>query len=395
MNPLALAASVKSIEGTDSATRRIIRMADIRKVAPSQNDAALIESNDDLQLAIEAGWKTLICKDSVNASPTSKYANCIVSLNASAQYLKAGDVISLDPMRKRFRTLFRVESKHNSFLVTERCNHLCLMCSQPPKDQDDSWMLDEIEECLPLLPRDVESIGFTGGEPLTEWSRFVNIIRKSRECLPNARLHVLSNGRYFAMPTIAKAWSELDDKNLCVGIPIYSCVDHVHDHVVQSKGALDETILGILRLKDHGQRVEIRLVLHALTIPTLVETCRWFARSLPFVDHIALMGLENTGYAIANAETLWIDPLDYSAQLSEAIDVLTAARVPVSIYNLPKCVLPRHCWRYAAMSISDWKNAFLPQCEQCSERHNCSGFFSTGRPRYSRGVIPILVGEEA
>ncbi|MBI3854766.1 MAG: carbamoyl-phosphate synthase large subunit, partial [Planctomycetes bacterium] len=64
-------------------------------------------------------------------------------------------------------------------------------------------------------------------------------------------------------------------------------------------GAFDEAVLGILRLKDHGQRVEIRVVLHAITAPRLRETCTWIARNLPFVDHVALMGLENTGFAIA------------------------------------------------------------------------------------------------
>ena len=66
------------------------------------------------------------------------------------------------------------------------------------------------------------------------------------------------------------------------------------------------------KLKNEGQRVEIRVVfVHASTAPRIVETCKWFARNLPFVDHVALMGLENTGFAIANAEELWIDPVDY------------------------------------------------------------------------------------
>ena len=94
-------------------------------------------------------------------------------------------------------------------------------------------------------------------------------------------------------------------------IPVYASVDHIHDHVVQAKGAFDETILGILKLKDRGQRVEIRVVLHALTAPIIEETCRWIARNLPFVDHVALMGLENTGFAIANDAMLWMDPVDY------------------------------------------------------------------------------------
>src|SRR6266567_3839713 len=98
----------------------------------------------------------------------------------------------------------------------------------------------------------------------------------------------------------------------------------------------DETVLGILKLKDKAQRVEIRVVLHAITAPRIVETCRWLARNLPFVDHVALMGLENTGFAIANADQLWIDPIDFQMALAEAVDALASARVNVSIYNLPR-----------------------------------------------------------
>jgi hypothetical protein len=40
------------------------------------------------------------------------------------------------------------------------------------------------------------------------------------------------------------------------------------------------------------------------------------ARNLTFVDHVALMALENTGFAIANSDKLWIDPLDYRTELA-------------------------------------------------------------------------------
>jgi hypothetical protein len=104
-----------------------------------------------------------------------------------------------------------------------------------------------------------------------------------------------------------------------------------------------------------GQRVEVRVVLHAQTAPTISETCRWIARNLPFVDHVALMGLENTGFAIANEAQLWIDPIDYQAGLADAVDLLVAAKVNVSVYNLQRCVLARSVWPYAVQSISDWK----------------------------------------
>jgi hypothetical protein len=140
----------------------------------------------------------------------------------------------------------------------------------------------------------------------------------------------------------------------------------VHDYVVQAHGAFDETVLGILRLKDQGQRVEVRLVLHAVTVPRLRATCAWFARNLPFVDHVALMGLENTGFALANERLLWIDPVDYRDEFAAGVDLLRAAGVPVSIYNLPLCLLDRSVWDVAVQSISDWKNDYLPECAGCA-----------------------------
>jgi His-Xaa-Ser system radical SAM maturase HxsC len=185
------------------------------------------------------------------------------------------------------------------------------------------------------------------------------------------------------------AWRGVKHPNLIAAIPVYSAVDHVHDHVVQAKGAFDETILGILKLKDRGQRVEIRVVLHALTAPIISETCRWIARNLPFVDHVALMGLENTGFAIANDALLWIDPMDYRDGLAKGVDQLIAADVNVSVYNLPRCVLERSVWPYAVQSISDWKNGYVEECSGCIEKDQCSGLFTSGRPRLSRGIKAV------
>jgi His-Xaa-Ser system radical SAM maturase HxsC len=210
-----------------------------------------------------------------------------------------------------------------------------------------------------------------------------------RDRLPQTAVHVLTNGRAFAEDAIATAWAEIRHPNLWAGIPIYAAVDHIHNYVVQAQGAFDETVLGILRMKDKGQRIEVRVVLHAITAPRLKQTCEWFARNLPFVDHIALMGLENTGFALANQESLWIDPLDYADDLVRGVHTLREAGVNVSVYNLPLCVLDRSMWDVAVQSISDWKNAYLPVCNECEVRSRCSGFFSTGRMRTSRGIRPI------
>jgi hypothetical protein len=64
------------------------------------------------------------------------------------------------------------------------------------------------------------------------------------------------------------------------------------------------------------------------------------------------MGLENTGFALANQDLLWIDPLDYAEDLASGVQALKAAGVRVSVYNLPLCVLDRSIWDLARNSHS-------------------------------------------
>lgn len=382
MKPLTLSSRVITEGVTETRVLRL-RRPDGHRAEP--REAALVRSAEELDQAAHAGFEVAIGPGLSEMSGAG--IPITLGLDQSFDYLDDGDVIAL--RAGSVRTLYRKSAKHNGFLVTERCNHYCLMCSQPPRKVEDGWILDEIASALPLIPKDAPSIGFTGGEPLTEWRRFIEVLGQTKAELPNTAIQVLTNGRAFANPEIVSAWAEVGHPNLSAGIPLYAAVDHVHDYVVQARGAFNETVLGILRMKDRGQQVQIRVVLHALTAPRLAETCRWIARNLPFVDHVALMGLENTGFAIANDAMLWIDPVDYQVALVEGVEALDAARVRVSIFNLPLCVLDPAIRPYAVQSISDWKNAYLPECEACQAKSQCAGFFSTGRPKFSRGIAPI------
>ncbi len=349
----------------------------------------MIHHTRDAAAARVAGFQA-VCVIGGDAGLCDGFSHYLI-LPTWFDYLGDGDVIGLHQRSRKFRVLYRRRSSHNAFLVTERCDHYCLMCSQPPRDIDDGWILDEIATALPLVDPATRTIGFTGGEPLLEWRRFIPLLGTMRTILPDTNVHVLTNGRAFASPEVVSAWAAIGHPRLAAGIPIYSAVDHIHDYVVQARNAFDETVLGILRLKDKRQRVEIRVVLHRITAPRLVETCTWIARNLPFVDHVALMGLENTGFALANQDLLWIDPIDYRADLTEAVRILSSANVHVSVYNLPLCLLDCEIWPFAVQSISDWKNAYLPICDTCVVRDQCAGFFSTGRMRESRGVTPVTL----
>ena len=313
-----------------------------------------------------------------------------VVLSTDFRYLGQEDVIRLTD-DGHIRVLVRANSPHNTILVTEQCNHYCLMCSQPPKDGDDSWLLEEVRQLLPMIPRTAEHLGFTGGEPTLFGEDFLDILRLAKARLPHTSLHVLSNGRRFADSSFARSYAGIAHPDLMVGIPVYSDDPARHDYVVQAYGAFDETIRGILNLKRLQQKVELRVVLHQQTIERLPKLAEYIARNLLFVDQVALMGLEIMGFTRANLESLWIDPGDYRDVLSEAVAILDAYGMRCAVYNHPLCLVNRDVEHVYVKSISDWKNEYASECGPCTRQQECGGFFSSGiKHAYSRQLRPFL-----
>jgi len=300
-------------------------------------------------------------------------------------YLGEGDVIRLDFENRKAHTLFRASSEHNTLLLTERCNHYCLMCSQPPKDVDDSWLLTEAFEVISRIPTSTKNIGFSGGEPTLYGNSFIELIQFTKNQLPNTALDVLTNGRKFANIEFTKQFASIDHPDCYLGIPLYSEDPAIHDYVVQANCAYDETIRGILNLKRFQQKVEIRVVLHRHTVPRLHHLAEFICRNLTFVDHVALMGLEMMGFTRANLDDLWIDPYEYKDQLSVALGIFNAYGLRTSVYNHQLCVINKDAEQNYVKSISDWKNGYVAECDRCQRRHECGGFFASSiEHRFSR-----------
>ncbi len=372
--------------------------------APLRKKTALLLSGSDLvRLASELIAELLtgkpfaallLCGDDAEIASVLDVArglSDVYLLPADYLYLDEGDILRLNPNGQSISSVFRKVAPNNSILLTERCNHLCLMCSQPPKKGDDSWLLDEAFELVRMMPEDTPNIGFTGGEPTLYGDRFIELVEATKLALPNTSLDILTNGRRFKNAVFAAKLGRVNHPNMQLGIPLYSDDPVRHDYVVQASGAFDETIQGILNLKRYGIKVEIRIVLHQQTLPRLIQTCDFIARNLLFVDHVALMGLEITGFTRSNLGILWADPQSYRDTLSEAISVLRAARMNCSVYNHQLCLVNKDIEPVYRKSISDWKNEYLPQCDGCSRRSECGGFFSTQiMYKHSDHIRPFL-----
>lgn len=335
------------------------------------------------------GYKAVLARqDSIDVE---ECLGDVFQISDDYNYLDEGDILRLDSASGAMRCLYRRSARSNSILLTEQCNHYCLMCSQPPKTPDDSWLLREAFELIDVIPTDTNELILTGGEPTLYGPRLVELLNHTKRYLPNTAIHLLSNGRAFKDFTFAKLYAAVEHPDLMIGIPVYADDPATHDYVVQSRGAFDDTIRGILNLKRLHQRVEVRLVIHKQTVSRLRQTCEFLARNLLFVDHVALMGLEITGFTRPNLELLWIDPYEYKDTLSEAVAILNSYGLPASVYNHQLCTVNPDVLPNYRKSISDWKTEYLDECTACTRRDDCGGLFSSGKAyRHSDHIKAFL-----
>ena len=286
--------------------------------------------------------------------------------------LHEGDILQILP-NGVINRLYDIMSTQNALFLTEKCNSCCVMCPQPQKNIDHA---NEVLQILSLLaPKEVKEICITGGEP-TMSTFFVSVMRKLNK-FPNCLPLVLTNGRRFSDFSYAKEVVRQAPFNTVYAIPLYSAIPMMHDSIVGVKGAFKETIEGIHNLTRFRIPVEIRIVLTKQTVSGLFELAEFIGWNLPMTVHVAIMGMELHGRADDNKDKIWIEPLEYMNVLHSTVKNLDYRGLNVSIYNLPLCLLHRSLWKYSIRSISDWKQGYVDECNQCTVKNKCAGFFTT------------------
>lgn len=313
----------------------------------------------------------------------------VLSVSSRLNYLRDGDILYINPRAGEVSVLYRRCSASNTIFLTDSCNCRCVMCPQPPREGQDAQWVRVWLDAIPLISPETVELGISGGEPTMVPSELIAVLRACRNYLPNTALQVLTNGRMFNYMSLCRDVAALRHPDLIFGIPLYSDLSHMHNFIVQAQGAYGQTIRGMMNLRRHGQRIEIRVVPLSYNVTRLAALAMFITRNLPFAEHVAFMGLEPIGYARANFDDLWVDPVDYQEELTAATDELRRRGLSVSIYNEQLCVLSRGLWPLARRSISDWKNSYLDCCAGCSVRSECGGFFASALQRHSRAIQPI------
>lgn len=284
---------------------------------------------------------------------------------------------------------FKKGSNDNVLFVTSACSNRCIMCCQPPKYKDDSDSL--FQKNLTLIAsadKDTDYVCITGGEPTLIGDKLYVYMQKIWECMPDAEIHFLTNGRKFANVEYLTAFVKNVKGNMVLGIPLHSDNPIDHDYIAGAKGSFYETLKGLHNLGLLGFNIELRVILLQKNYYRLPKIAEFIALNLPFVSQVSIMGLEVTGYAEKRFQEIWIDPMFCANELTRAVVCLDQSRIQVRLFNIPLCLLPQQLWNYSCRSISDWKQTYLAVCERCKVKEKCCGMFRTSK-RYSSFVHPI------
>lgn len=295
-----------------------------------------------------------------------------VALEAPESTQLDNDVIMVVPGQASARRLIRAGSAHNTLVVTEQCDQLCVMCSQPPKKHHVDFF-DYLETAASLAPVGAY-IGLSGGEPLLHKARLFGMLLSLSRSRPDLRFHILSNGQHFDRQDIS-ILTEIGIERILWGIPLYSADALTHDTIVKKDGAYDRLMESFVTLFEAGAMIELRTVVLQQNYDCLPALASFIGTMLPFLDRWAIMQLENIGFARMNWGSSFKDTSTDFGNIGRAINITEAGGVSVQLYNFPLCSVPERYRAFGHATISDWKNKHQSFCASCRARSECGGFF--------------------
>lgn len=307
---------------------------------------------------------------------------------ASLDGFEDGDVVSINT-DGRIVFLYERNSSHNAILVTELCNHRCIMCPQPPVTKEVNRTQFN-KRLIKLFDKSTREIGLTGGEPTMLGDELFELIHSIQKYTPKAAISILSNGVRFADLSYARKLAQCNHFDLQVDIPIFSDIPAEHNKIVGAQ-TFYKTVQGLYNLAKLRVRIGIRMVIHKQTYKRLPQFAEYIYRNFPFVSQVAFMQMEMMGLALNNQNEVWIDPYEYQSELEQAVLHLANRKMNPLVFNAQLCVLPESIRQYAYRSISSWKDIYIDECSGCTQREQCAGFFSANKNWHSKHICKFSV----
>ena len=282
-------------------------------------------------------------------------------------------------------------SNNNIVYVTSCCTNRCIMCCQPASDDDDTtYHYSRNIALIDTADPETDYVCITGGEPTLSGDILFDYTHRIWKRMPNACIHLLTNGRSFANTCYFEKFAREANGKLFIGIPLHADNYADHDAIAGSKGAFYDTLKGLHNLGVLGFEIELRIIILKQNYMRLEKIADFICRNLPFVAQVSIMGLEVVGYAEKNYYRVWIDSKYYVNNLAKAVEILDSSHIQTKIFNIPHCHLPPTLWPFTCKSISDWKKTNLNICNKCTKIQECCGLFSTSKKQGYK-IKPITI----
>jgi paired radical SAM protein 2 len=350
--------------------RLIVKISYLRLQLNPKIKTAFVKKGKDFLFGHSIVIKSGRCEDNIKIPQVYDVDDKFLSI------LKDGDIILIE----KNGTVSLIWSKElnpedTTLFITNQCNANCVMCPQPPKKDDFSYLALNSAILDFLKKEPIKFIGITGGEPTLKKDEIITLLSKVRTHFPAASIDLLTNAKKLSDFHLAKELA-LSNGNItfCVSFPADNPEDfdrimgaHNYHYVIQA-------IQNLAKLR---QRIELRIVIMQQNYKRLPQIVEFIYRNFPFVYHIAFMGMEITGHAYNNYQKVAVDPKEYSPFLEEAIIYLRQRDMYFSIYNIPFCLVEQKFWNFLCNSISSWKQIFKEECNLCLKKKECAGLFST------------------
>ena len=345
----------------------------------NRKDEILVNTNAS---SVPSGYAAII----TNSETVSTSKPCVCGVQTLEEF-NEGDVVLVN---KKGEIIFLYEKKslHNAIFATERCNHRCIMCPQPPVAEEEDKTPFNLK-LISLMDKHTEEVGITGGEPTLIGDKLFDLIKQIQKYQPKAGISLLTNGVKFADKSYAMKLAMCRHHDLQIDVPIFSDIADEHNRIVGAK-TFYKTVQGLYNLALFHQRIGLRIVVHKQTYQRLPQLADYIYHNFPFVSQVAFLQMETTGSAEANLDELWIDPYDYNEELKQAVLLLSNRGICTRIYNAQLCVLPSEIREFAVNSISDWKDTYLHECAECKLRSQCGGLFASNQKHHSVHINPNL-----
>ena len=273
---------------------------------------------------------------------------------------------------------YREKDEDFTLFLSSKCNSNCLMC--PSSEYSRRFGTGPDAEQAMLIARHIPTrakhITITGGEPFL-FNGLIDILRYFKEDAYHGPILLLTNGRALSIESVFNRFREAVPSHLIAAVPLHAPNPELHDFITQAEGSFIQTCKGISNLISIGCNVEIRIVVSKMNAKCLLDICRLISQRFIGVLRVVFVGLEMSGNAARNNESVWIDYWESFPAMKAGIDFLIEKGIDVLVYNYPLCSVEERYRCLCRKSISEGKVRFFPACSGCSMKRSCGGFFQS------------------